>query len=310
MVARSAMKAPPAKSALDGEVNASRTMDVANEILNEMQRMRGGNTVMEDVSRYKVTIRRPDAKDIPDWTGEVIGPPSLFPLKTVNVLTAHKALTVFDKSNKKLWQATLTYNVEGESRSPGESATSFGDGPCVERDDTLYVFDQAVLTAFNVGTGEVRWRLPSVGVLGIFFDDKGMMYVNSTTASPDSVKFSRQIDITQKSGAIIFKVNPPKGKILWTVESGGYISRVEGKYIYSVQSYGFGDREDEEDSNDLTAVLRRKKSYMRIRRLDPGNGHVLWEHFQPRAPLDVQFQGNSIQLVFQKEVQVLRFLSF
>jgi PQQ-like domain len=310
MVARSAMKPPPGKSALDGDVNASRTMDVANEILNEMQRTRGGDTVIENESRYKVTIRRPDAKDVPDWTGEVIGPPSLIPLPTVNVLTANKSLTVFDKSNKKLWQASLTYNVDAEGRMPGESETSFGQGPCVERGDTLYVFDQAVLTAFNIASGDVRWRLPSVGVLGIFFDDKGMMYVNSTTASPDSVKYSRQIDITKQSGTIILKVDPRKGKILWTVESGGYISRVEGKYIYSVQSYGFGDREEDDEGNDLTAVLRRKKSYMRIRRLDAGNGHVLWEHFQPRAPLDVQFQGNSIQLVFQKEVQVLRFLSF
>jgi outer membrane protein assembly factor BamB len=234
----------------------------------------------------------------------------LYPLKTVNVLTANKALIVFDKLNKKLWQASLSYNVEGNGGTPGEEAASSGDGPCVERGDTLYVFDQAVLTAFDLATGDVRWRLPSVGVLGIFFDDKGMMYVNSTTASPDTVKFSRQIDITRRSGAIVYKVDPRKGKILWTVESGGYISRVEGKFIYSVQIYGFGDRESEDEGNDLTAVLRRKKSYMRIRRLDPGDGRVMWEHFQARAPLDVQFKGNSIQLVFQKEVQVLRFLSF
>jgi hypothetical protein len=30
---------------------------------------------------------------------------------------------------------------------------------------------------------------------------------------------------------------------------------------------------------------------------------------QPRAPFDVQFDGDSIELVFKKEVQVLKFLS-
>ena len=36
----------------------------------------------------------------------------------------------------------------------------------------------------------------------------------------------------------------------------------------------------------------------------------MWEHYQERAPLDAQFDGNSIALVFKKEVQVLKFLAF
>jgi hypothetical protein len=35
----------------------------------------------------------------------------------------------------------------------------------------------------------------------------------------------------------------------------------------------------------------------------------MWEHFQQRAPLDIQFDRNTIRLVFRKEVQVLRFLA-
>ena len=49
---------------------------------------------------------------------------------------------------------------------------------------------------------------------------------------------------------------------------------------------------------------------MRIRRINPANGRVLWEYSQERAPLDVQFKDNAIQIVFKKEVQVLKFLSF
>jgi hypothetical protein len=54
MVSRSAMKAGPAKSALDGSLTAGNSMDAANAMLNEMQRSRGGDTVQEDMSRYEV----------------------------------------------------------------------------------------------------------------------------------------------------------------------------------------------------------------------------------------------------------------
>ena len=111
LVTRSAMKAPPKKSALDGDVNAGKTTEVANEILNEMQRNNGGDTVTEDESRYQVTVHLPGAAGTADWTGEVVGPPQLFVLKTVNVVAAGKSVVVLDQSNKKIWQASLTYPV-------------------------------------------------------------------------------------------------------------------------------------------------------------------------------------------------------
>ena len=70
-------------------------------MLNDMQRERGGEVVLEDESRYLVTIRRPDAPEF--WSGEVTGRPTLFPLKTVNVLAANKMVVVLDQANKKLW---------------------------------------------------------------------------------------------------------------------------------------------------------------------------------------------------------------
>jgi PQQ-like domain len=307
IVSRTAMKAPAKKSALDGDLNATRTADVANEILNDMQRSRGGDTVEEDESLYQITIHLPGANGAVDWTGEVTGSPSVFPLKTVNVITANTTLVVLDKSNKKLWQAALTYKVSGGGGELEEGEAPFGQGPCVERGDTLYIFDQAVLTAFDLATGTARWRLPSVGVVGIFFDDKGMLYVNTTTASPDSIRHSRQIDITDKTSAIIYKLDPKTGRRLWSNDANGFISHLSGKFIYTMQSFDPGD-EDEGNDNDLTAILR-KPAFLRIRRIDPANGRMMWEVFQPRAPLDVQFDGNSIELVFKKEVQVLKFLS-
>lgn len=303
-IARKAMKDPPAKSALDGNLTVTKTTEVANEILNEMQRNRGADTVTEDESRYLVKLRRPAEKDVPEWSSEVIGPPAVFPLKTVDVVTAGKTVIVLDKSSKKRWQSSLTYNVIGDSERD-EDNSRYGQGPCVERGDTLYVFDQAVLTAFNLATGDVRWRVPSVGIVGLFFDDKEMLYVNTTTASPDQIKYSRQIDIGRSTDSEILKVDPKKGKILWRCHAGGFASYFSGKFIYVVTAH---DADDEADSP--IQIPMSTPSHIMIRRINPKNGRIMWEHFQKRAPLYYHFDGNVIEVVFKKEVQVLKYLSF
>jgi hypothetical protein len=305
IVSRDATKAAPRQSALDGNLSAANSTAAVNEMLNEMQRNRGGNIVQEDDSIYEVSLRGPDSTGSADWTGQVTGPPQLIPLKTVNVLVAGKTVIVFDKTNKKLWQATLTYNIVGNWSPPAtEGGSSYGDGPCVERGGTLYVFDQAVLTAFDLATGDARWRLPSVGVVGLFFDDKGMLYVNTTTADPESVKYSRQIDITQKIEAVLLKVDPQSGKTLWSIKPGGFINYLSGPYIYTVQFYDPGD-----DEQSSTAAAIQMPPFLRIRRISPGDGHDLWVYQEDRAPLSVQFQNNYIELVFKKEVEVLKYLS-
>lgn len=307
-VAHSAMKAAPQKSALEGNVTAAKTADIANEILNDMQRSNGGEMVTDDESRYLIKIQSPGGSNA--WSGEISGPPKLFPLKTVTVLASNKKVTVFDKTNKKLWEGTLNYNVPGSSGEPDEESVSTGEGPCVEHKDTLYVFDQGVLTAFDLKTGNARWRLPCVGISGIFFDEKDNLYVNATDASPDSIKYSRQIDVSGKVNSVIQKVESQTGKVLWVTRPGGAVSYVSGPFIYVVQSYGaMADEEDEEDPYSVTTGFETQP-YLRIRRINPKNGKEMWEHFQQRAPLDVEFDKNTIRLVFRKEVQVLRFTAF
>ena len=305
MVARTAMKARPTKSALD-HLTAGNTTDAANEILNDMQRDRGGDRVLEDESRYQVTLRQPGQSQ--GWTGEVVGPPSLYPLETVNVLAANKLILVFDKSCHKLWQSSLSYNVHGGLGALEPGAAPNGQGPCVEHGDSLYVFDQGVLTAFDLHNGNARWRLPSVGITGLFFGQQGMIYVNTTTADPDTIKYSRQIDISQKAEQVVIKVAPKDGRILWDVEPGGFLNYVSGKFLYTVAFY---QPEESDDDNPYGGgeVINRP-AFLRIRRISPKDGHILWEHDQPRAPLDVQFDKNTIRLVFRKEVQVLHYLRF
>jgi hypothetical protein len=304
IVTREAMKAPPAKSAMNGPATVANSAEMANEILNEMQRSRGGETIKEDQSRYQVVLRGAERQN--EWRGEVTGPPTLFPLKTVNVLAANKTILVFDKANKKLWQGTINYPIYGELSALEENSSPYGQGPCVEHADGLYVFDEGVLTAFDLATGNVRWRYPSIGIAGLFFDDRGAVYVNTSTAGPDNIRFPRQIDITRRDTSQVVKVEAKTGKALWTAEPGGLVNYVSGKFLYTVRSY-MPEEPDEDDP--YAGEPPNTPPYMRIKRLDPKNGRVMWEHFQQRAPVDVQFDKNTIRLVFKKEVQVLRFLA-
>jgi outer membrane protein assembly factor BamB len=163
-----------------------------------------------------------------------------------------------------------------------------------------------VLSAFDLRTGNARWRLPSVGVVGLFFDDQGMVYVNTTSGNPDDIKYSRQIDIEKTTDDILMKVDPQTGKTLWSIKPGGFISYLSGKYIYTVQSYDPNPL-DEEQMSDMAL---QKPPYFRIARINPKNGRILWEHFEERVPFDVRFQNNTIELVFKREVEVLKYLSF
>jgi hypothetical protein len=305
VIQHNAMKAAPTRSAFGGAGVGLDTTEASNELLNQVQRERGGEAIEEDMSRYQVTLRGTGSET--SWTGEVAGPPRLFPLQTVNVLAVGKTIIVFDKANKKLWQNSLTYDVgtrptELERREPASV-----HGPCLEHKGSLYVVDEGKLTAFDLPSGNVRWGLPSVGVSSVFFDDQNMMYVNSTTASPESIKYKRQINLSDKVNPVVLKVDSRIGAILWQAESVGQVSYVSGKFIYAVQIF----EPSPDDDNPLANQSGAEPSpYVHIRRLDPRNGQEIWDHFQERAPLDVAFDQNMIRLVFKKEVQVLKFLSF
>jgi putative pyrroloquinoline-quinone binding quinoprotein len=310
IVERKAMKDPPKKSALEGTVNASSTFAVANEILNEMQRDRGGDTVEEDQSIYKVTVRRVDGQ-APDWSGQVTGHPSVHPLTNVNVVASGTALIVLDKMNKKLWQVAMTHPVGGFTRGmedDDEDATH-GIGPVVERDNRLYVADAAMLTAFDIANGNVIWRVPTVGISSMFFGADGMIYLNTTSADPETLKFAKQIDIGTHTGPIVMKIDPKEGKILWATSTSGYIThfREGGKFIYSISGHGSADEDDDYayGSSGITSPV-----FFQIRRINPKSGRQMWVYSEERAPWHIDFKDNYIHLVFKKEVEVLKFFSF
>ncbi len=304
IVSYKTMKEPTGSSALEN-VSAANSMAVANEVFNEWQKERTGGVRREDESLYRVTIDRFLAEGSSPWTGEVSGPPKLYCLPSVDVLVAGKSLVVFDKSNKKLWESRLNYPVADSpllDDGMWDMDSLDRSAPCLERENTLYFFDQGVLTAFEIASGTVQWRLPSIGVSRLQFDNKGMLYVSTTDASPDKIQYSDQVDIMQKTAPVILKVDPKTGKTLWKAERTGQTCYFSGKFVYATESSA-----GETDPFRITAAV---KPHLRIYRLKPGNGRVIWEHYTGKSPTSIDFYENTIQVVFHDEMRILRFMSF
>lgn len=250
----------------------------------------------ETVNAQRVILRRLGTGSSTEWTGELPGIPELHPLKTVDVLSAGKSLLVLDKSQQKRWEAKLNRAVPAPSRPLFMmEIPPAGEGPCAERGDTLYVFDSAGLTAFELAGGAVRWTLAAADSTGLFLDDQGAIYLNGITSGSD------------KAQAMVTKVDPKTGKQLWRVEREGPVAYVEGKFVYTMESY-IGD-DDESDGIVGSNTIFHVPAFLRLKRLDPTNGRILWSHHQTRCPLDVQFDKTTIQLLFRKELQTLTYLS-
>ena len=300
--ARDTVKAP--EKNWDGkDVGMANAMEFAQDLMNDMQRGGGFAKQIEDESRYSLTLRRLLANAVPEWTGEIVGPPALFALDTVDLLVAGKTLHAFDKRNTHLWQAQLTFNI-GAGFSTG-----FGDAgaiPCIEREGALYFFDQGVLTAFDSRTGQVRWRIPSVGISRVQADDSGMLYVTTTSAGIDSVEFPDQVNLSERVSQIIIKVDPKSGKILWKIPQTGNTCLLSGKYLYITRSQ---ISPHQMIGNILGGGGGDLPVHFRIYRHDPSNGKLIWEYYREGPPIAVDAQGNRLLLTFPKELQVLRFFS-
>ena len=284
------------KSLVENNLTAGQSLDAAEQMMNEARREQTGGVEEEDVSRYQVTLRRLPAGAAPDWTGEAIGPPSFYPLKNLGVLVSGKTIQVFDKNNKKLWSANLTYSV---ARRYSRDFATESDPPGVEAGNLLYVFDQGMLTSFDAATGEVHWRLTSVGISQVQLDAKKDLYVTSTTASPDTIQFSQQVDFSSKSGPVILKVAGATGKVLWRTEGIGDQCFVSGKYVYISKAA----------ENPLITPGEDPVFYFDLYRLSPSDGHAMWDYSQSRLPVQVEVQGNHILIHFRGELQVLKFLN-
>jgi len=296
-ITHQAMK-PQKKSLVEDNLTAGQSLEASEQMINDLHRDQTGGVSEEDASRYQVTLRRLPVGAAPDWTGEVIGTPSFFSLKARDVLVAGSTIHVFDKHNKLLWSANLTYAIPPHY---SEDFATEADPPCVESGDSLYVFDRGMLTSLDAATGEIHWRLTSVGISQVQPDGMGHLYVTSTTASPDTIQFSQQVSLTSKANPVILKVDAATGKVLWRTEGTGDKCFLSGKFIYASRA-----------AVDPTSMITPGEDpilYFDFYRLSPSDGHMLWDYPQSRHPVQIEVQGNEILLHFRGELQVLKFLS-
>jgi hypothetical protein len=219
---------------------------------------------------------------------------------------AGQTLAVFDKQNQKLFDSKLSYPVS-ERFTTGDLAGRLL--PAAERTNTLYFFDQGVLTAFSLPDGGVRWRLPSFGISAIQFDGQGMLYVDSTAAGPDDIKYADTISF-EKIPSVLLKVDPASGKILWKAEQRGERTIVSGKFLYSesVQQGGAGLAAALGDA--LNQPPGEGPVYFRLYRMDPATGEALWSLYREQGPQNLAIAGNRILLRFGNDLELFKFLAF
>jgi outer membrane protein assembly factor BamB len=296
-IAHQAMKARK-KSMVEGNLTAGQSRETSEPMINDMRREQTGGVEEEDASRYQVTLRRWPAGTAPDWTGEVIGSPSFFALKTRDVLVAGNSIHVFDKNNRKLWTASLTYSIPPHY---SEDFATEADPPCVESGNTLYVFDRGMLTSFDAATGQVHWRFTSVGISQVQPDGTGHLYVTSTTAGPDAIQFSQQVHSSSKANPVLLKLDATTGRVLWRNENIGDKCFLSGKFVYAARATVDLLRKPTPGEDPVMDFV--------LYRLSPSDGHAMWDYPQSRDPVQIEVQGNEILLHFRGELQVLKFFS-
>jgi hypothetical protein len=298
---------PRGASQLNGQTTAGSSPGlIGEEIFNDLKRSQTGGVRPVDESRYEVRLRRWIEAEPVEWKEEVIGAPAFFPLATVDLLAAGQKLIVFDKENHKLFDSQLGYPVS-ERFTTGDLAGRLM--PAAERANTLYFFDQGVLTAFSLPDGQVRWRLTSFGISAIQFDDQGALYVDSTAAGPDDIKYSDTISF-EKIPSVLLKVNAADGRILWKAGQRGERARLSGKFLYSesIQQGGLGMASALSDA--LNQPPGEGPVYFRLYRLDPATGDAFWSLYREDRPRNVVIDGNRILLRFGDNLELFKFLAF
>ena len=250
----------------------------------------------ESVFAYHATVRRIGEGQPGEWNGDVPEIPDLHVLPSVILVIASTSVVALDQGCRKIWDKRLDGGVRGASRDILTLENRLtGDGPCMERDGVIFICDMLGVTAFDALTGAIRWRFAAPQISGILIDGTGGIYVNSTISAGD------------KAMEIVNKVDMATGKSLWRIEREGAVAYSSGKFVYAFESYKGDD--DSADGVEGMNTIFHVSPYVRIKRLDPATGRVLWHHFQQRFPLDAHFDNNTFQLLFKKEAQLLKFIS-
>jgi len=293
---QSSTKAKKGPAIIDNpNMRASQGMAAAEEFVNQ-----GQPDTKIDESLYGVTIHRYFG-GAPDWTGQVAGRPFFFTQKTVDYLVAGNTLIVFNKNNQKLWEAKLTYSI---SPSFWEEIDNQG-GPALEQGSRLLFYDQGVLTAFDLKKGEALWRVNSVGISSLALDGDGNVYVSSTTAGPENIRYARQISFSNKIYPQILKVELKSGKVLWQSPRVGSDCMVTGGIVYTTSAQTSG-------VDAMASMMNRSDAalpvHWRMFRLNPSNGKDEWEYYRNGGPRETYPRQKRILLHYNEALVMLKYL--
>lgn len=286
----------PTSSIMDsGQLSGANAVQAMEELMNEMARDDTGGRETIDVSLYQVNLLRHLSAAAAEWSGQVEGSVTFYPMRTVDLLVAGTTLHVFDKQNQLKWTAKLTFPVGEEFRQTDEPPTP----PALLTATTLYFFDKGMLTAFDISTGTPRWRVTSVGIRQVQQDAQGDLYVTTTTANAESIQYSEQISLMDRPKDVLMKVADESGEILWTTTMAGEGCIVTGDFLYGSLS--------KMDFISLLHPDQEATTHFRIYRLDPDTGQRLWEYYQPQSPVAMDLRKNNLLLQFTNELQFISY---
>ncbi|MEQ1851597.1 MAG: PQQ-binding-like beta-propeller repeat protein, partial [Chthoniobacteraceae bacterium] len=274
---------------------------IAALIENDAKRADGQHRQRVDESTYQVTLRRPFDSTAATWTGTLQGRVQFFSTPTLDLVTAGTKLLAFDRSNRKLWEATLGAPVP--IREPG-SASDHLPPPWLEAGERLFFADGAFLTALQPKNGAVLWRLPSVGIRKLQTDADGSLYALSDNLRVEALTYAADASL-QDTVPVTMKINPADGKIAWQVDKYSDLW-VSGKDVYVLRETGAGQDIENQVFDPAKAVSARMKIY----KLGRKKGRPLWEWFQPRSALAAEADGKHVAILFGDEFQLIHSISW
>ena len=274
---------------------------ISKLMANDAQRLMGGEgREMQDDSTYDVTMRNPFEPSAPAWKGQLRGRVQLISTPHINFLTAGTQLFAFTPDNKKIWEATLGAPLpihESDYDSKHEAK------PWLEAGAKLYFADGAFLTSFDIASGQVQWRLPSVGIRKLQLDVDGNLYVASENLPTDSLFYALDADSSMASPSVM-KVSAADGKIMWQAD------KYQDVWVSGMDVYAYRKLENLADFQNI-AFDRNKVAEARIKiyKLKRSDGKVSWEWFQSRRPRAVIADRKNVALLFSDELQVIHSIS-
>jgi hypothetical protein len=250
-----------------------------------------------DDSTYEIALSRPFEPEIPEWSGMLRGRVQVFSTPSLHLVTAGAKLLAFDRANKKAWEAVLGGPVPIRRTDSGMEGAA---QPWLEAGGRLFFADGASLTAFDVKTGRVAWRFPSVGIRKITVDGEGSLYVLSDNLHAETLTYVTDANL-RGSASVAMRINPADGKIRWQAE--GY----QDLWASGTDVYALREAKDPGGAEKPgTGSHKAKEALVKICKLSRGGGGALWEWFQPRRPQAVEVHGKNVALLFGDELQIIR----